>query len=136
MLQNFPEDVGSQWLLNIAYLAIGGYPDSIPKRYLIRNLAPNKNDAFPQFPNIAGEVGVAVTGLAGGLSVEDFNHHGFLDLFTTSWGLNQPVHLFLADGRGGYIDQTAKSGLDGIVGGTGIEDFSDTTLTGEQFALF
>ena len=26
--------------------------------------------------------------------------------------------------------------LDGVVGGTGIEDFSDTTLTGEQFALF
>ena len=26
--------------------------------------------------------------------------------------------------------------LDGIAGGTGIEDFSDTTLTGEQFALF
>ena len=28
------------------------------------------------------------------------------------------------------------SQLDGVVGGTGIEDFSDTTLTGEQFALF
>ena len=26
--------------------------------------------------------------------------------------------------------------LDGVVGGTGIEEFSDTTLTGEQFALF
>ena len=26
--------------------------------------------------------------------------------------------------------------LDAVVGGTGIEDFSDTTLTGEQFALF
>ncbi len=26
--------------------------------------------------------------------------------------------------------------LDGVVGGTGIEDFTDTTLAGEQFALF
>ena len=26
--------------------------------------------------------------------------------------------------------------VDAVVGGTGIEDFSDTTLAGEQFALF
>ena len=26
--------------------------------------------------------------------------------------------------------------LDYVVGGTGIEDFTDTTLAGEQFALF
>jgi DNA polymerase-3 subunit epsilon len=26
--------------------------------------------------------------------------------------------------------------VDGVVGGTGIEDFIDTTLAGEQFALF
>ena len=26
--------------------------------------------------------------------------------------------------------------LDSVVGGTGIEDFTDTTLAGEQFALF
>jgi len=38
-------------------------------------------------------------------------------VFTTSWGPNDPVHLFLADGRGGYVDRTAASGLKGIVGG-------------------
>lgn len=117
LLKSFPDDRGSQWLLNIAYQAIGGYPDSIPRRYLIPNLAPRAKIAFPRFPNIAGEVGVAVTGLAGGLSIDDFNRDGFLDVFTTSWGLNQPVHLYLADGGGRYVDHTAKSGLDGIVGG-------------------
>jgi tetratricopeptide (TPR) repeat protein len=117
LLRQFPDDRGSQWLLNIAYLAIGGYPDSIPTRYLIPNLAPGPNDRFPLFPNVAGAAGVAVTGLAGGLSVEDFNRDGLLDVFTTSWGLNQPVHLYMADGAGGFVDHTAKSGLDGIVGG-------------------
>lgn len=117
LLRHFPDDHGSKWLLNIAYLAIGGYPDSIPKPYLIANLAPLRNDAFPQFPNVAGEVGLAVTGRAGGLSIEDFNRDGFLDVFTTSWGPNEPAHLLLADGKGKYTDQTAKSGLDGIVGG-------------------
>jgi hypothetical protein len=117
LLRHFPDDRGSQWLLNIAYLAIGGYPDSIPKPYVIPNLAPRAADAFPRFPNVAGEVGAAVAGLAGGLSIEDFNRDGLLDLLTTSWGLNDPVHVLLADGHGGFTDRTAESGLDGIVGG-------------------
>jgi hypothetical protein len=117
ILRRFPDDRGSQWLLNIAYLAIGGYPDSIPKRYLIPNLAPRTTDTFPLYPNVAGDVGLAITGLAGGLSIEDFNRDGLLDFFMTAWGPNDPVHLFLADGKGGYVDHTAQAGLHGLVGG-------------------
>ena len=117
LLRNFPDDRGSQWLLNIAWLAVGGYPDSIPRRYLIPGLAPDARESFPLFPNVAGEVGAQVIGLAGGLSIDDFNRDGLLDLFTTSWGLDQPPHLFLADGTGRYSDETAASGLAGIVGG-------------------
>ena len=117
LLRNFPDDRGSQWLLNIAWLALGGYPDSIPRRYLIPNLKPRAQDPFPVFPNVAGDVGAQVIGLAGGLSIEDFNRDGLLDIFTTSWGLDQPAHLLLADGKGRYTDATAQSGLDGIVGG-------------------
>ena len=54
LLRHFPDDHGSKWLLNIAYLAIGGYPDSIPKRYLIPNLAPAReatpSHSFPTWP--------------------------------------------------------------------------------------
>src|ERR1700694_5426998 len=56
LLRHFPDDRGSQWLLNVAYMAIGGYPDSVPKHYLIPNLAPSPKDAFPQFHDIAGDV--------------------------------------------------------------------------------
>jgi hypothetical protein len=122
LLRHFPDDHGSQWLLNIAYLAIGGYPDSVPNRYLIPNLSPSAKDAFPLFHNVAGNVGLAVTGNAGGVSIEDFNHDGLLDVFTTSSGINDPVHLFLADGHGGYTDNTAKAGLNGIVGGLNTVD--------------
>ena len=117
LLHFFPQDHGSQYLLNIAWMAVGGYPDSVPKRYLIPKLAPRADDPFPRFNNIAGNVGLAVTGLAGGLSIDDFNGDGLLDVFATSWGPNDPVHLFLADGNGGYVDRTAASGLKGIVGG-------------------
>ncbi len=118
LLRQYPDDRGSQWLLNLAWLQVGHYPDSVPAKYLIRKLVPKRapND-FPEYRNIAGPVGLAVTGLAGGVDIDDFNGDGLLDVFTTAWGLNDPVHVFLADGRGGYLDHTAASGLRGIVGG-------------------
>lgn len=117
LLRFFPNDRGSRYLLNIAWLAVGGYPDSVPARYLIPALAPRADDPFPLFRNVAGSVGLAVTGLAGALTTEDLNNDGFLDVFTTSWGPRDPVHVFLADGGGRYVDHTAKAGLDGITGG-------------------
>ena len=117
LLRSFPDDRGSRYLLNIAWLAVGGYPDSVPARHLIPKLAPRAGDPFPRYPNVAGEVGLAVTGLAGGLSIDDFDGDGLLDVFTTGWGANDPVHLFRADGRGRFVDRTAGSGLTGIVGG-------------------
>lgn len=117
LLRTFPNDYGSRWLLNVAHMAAAGYPASVPRRFLIPNLTLERDTAFPRFVNIAADVGVDVNGLSGGLCVEDFNRDGLLDLFTTSWGLADPVHLFLADGQGGYVDATARTGLNGIVGG-------------------
>ena len=117
ILRVFPDDRGSQWLLNIAYMAVGGYPAQVPKQYLIPNIGLKHDPTFPLFFNVAQNVGADVTGLAGGLCVEDFNRDGLLDLFTTSWGLKDQPHYLVADGRGGYVDRTAQSGLQGIVGG-------------------
>ena len=118
ILRQYPDDRGSQWLINLAYLQLGHYPDSVPPRWLIRNLVPSQSTSdFPEFHNIANTVGLGITGLAGGINVEDFNGDGLLDVFTTAWGLNDPVHLFIADGAGGYADRTASAGLTGIVGG-------------------
>jgi hypothetical protein len=117
MLRVTPDDPGTRWLLNIAYLALGQYPSKVPPEWLIPNLGPRRNRDFPVFHNVAGQVGAAVEGTAGGLCIEDFNRDGLLDLFTTRWGLSDPVHVLLADGQGGYRDATDQAGLDGIVGG-------------------
>ena len=117
ILNAFPDDLGSRWLLNIAYMAVGEYPSQVPKPYLIPNLTRKKNATFPLFMDIASNVGANVSGLGGGLCVADFNHDGLLDLFMTSWGLNDPVHYLVADGHGGYVDRAMQAGLKGIVGG-------------------
>ncbi len=117
LLRAFPTDRGSRWLLNLSYLAVGEYPSKVPASLRIPGLDAKHDRAFPQFTNVAHPLGVDVNGLAGGLSVADFNGDGFLDLFTTAMGLNDPIHLFLADGRGGFADRSAQSGLKGITGG-------------------
>ena len=118
ILKRFPDDRGSQWLLNLAWLQVGAYPDSVPSAWRIPGLTPSAGDrTFPEFVNVADTVGLAVTGLAGGAITEDLNGDGLLDVFTTGWGPRDPVHVFLADGKGGYTDHTAESGLTGITGG-------------------
>ncbi|MBC7841729.1 MAG: CRTAC1 family protein [Gemmatimonadaceae bacterium] len=120
LLQQFPDDRGSQWLLNLAHLQIGNYPDSVPPALLVPNIGLGASDAFPEFPNIAHNVGLDVFGHAGGVVIEDLNGDGLLDVMTSSWGFDDPMHVFLADGHGGYTDRTADAGLEGITGGLNI----------------
>jgi hypothetical protein len=116
----FPEDLGSRWLLNLAYLQIGAYPDSVPAPLRIpglRRTALGDSATFPAFTNVANVVGLGVMGLSGGVSIADFNGDGILDVFTTGWGITDPIHLFLADGHGGYTDTADRMLLPGITGG-------------------
>jgi hypothetical protein len=117
ILRDFPDDLGSRWLLNLSHLAVGTYPDSVPPKYLIRGIQPRPDVTFPLYHNIAPVVGLAVDGNAGGLVIEDLNGDGHLDLFMTSWFLDQPVKVLLADGKGGYVDAPNGAGLGGITGG-------------------
>ena len=117
ILDKFPKDK-YKWLLNLAYMTLGEHPQKVPKKYLIR--FPNwqlEQQNFPSFKEIAMNLGVAVNGLSGGTCVEDFNNDGFLDIFATSYGMEDQVKLFLHDGKGGYTDATEQSGLTGIVSG-------------------
>jgi hypothetical protein len=122
LLKQFPDDRGSQWLLNIAYLQIGAYPDSVPSAWRVPNLSLTTPGAFPEYPNVAGAVGLDIYGHAGGVSIDDFNNDGLLDVFTTSWGFSDPVHVMLNDGRGGFSDRTSAAGLGGITGGLNTAD--------------
>ena len=38
LLAAFPDDVGSRWLLNVAYMAVGGYPAQVPAKLRVTKL--------------------------------------------------------------------------------------------------
>ncbi len=117
ILEQFPDDLVSRWLLNLAYMAIGGYPRDVPRPYLIEGLEARDRPLVPRFQNIAPMLNVDVMGLAGGVSLEDFNNDGFIDIMTSAYGLNEQLRLFLADGEGGFVDYTEAAGLQGILSG-------------------
>lgn len=117
ILRRYPDDHAARWLLNLAHVALGQYPAGVPRQWLVPGLVPGPGARFPRFANVAPFTGLGIEGLAGGLSVLDANRDGHLDLFLTSWGLDDQARLLVADGQGGWQDHTAAAGLTGIVGG-------------------
>jgi len=115
--QKYPSPKYS-WLINLAAMTLDKYPDEVEESDLLT--FPNWNmeqQNFPRFEEVAMNVGLAQNGLSGGTCVEDFNGDGHLDVFATSYGMEDQAKLFLSDGKGGYEDHTDAYGLTGIVSG-------------------
>jgi hypothetical protein len=112
-----PRDLEARWLLNIAHMTLGTYPSGVPAEYLIGGLEADPEAEIPRFRNVAPAAGVDVDGIAGAVSLEDFDGDGVIDILATARGFDDQLRLFLADGRGGFVDHTGAAGLSGVVGG-------------------
>ncbi|MEL6733175.1 MAG: CRTAC1 family protein [Bacteroidota bacterium] len=115
LYQRYP-DPTYQWLTNLSYMTLGKYPSAVPQELLIP-FPQDEMTNFPFFREIASPLGVAVNGLSGGVCLEDVNQDGWIDIFATSYGMEDQVELFLADQKGGFYRHTDASGLMGIVSG-------------------
>ncbi|MFB6230679.1 MAG: CRTAC1 family protein [Salinibacter sp.] len=118
MAQQYPGDLEPRWLYNVAHMTLGQYPDEIPYgRLRIPGIEATDDGPIKQFREVASPLGVNHNAIAGGVSVEDFNNDGFLDIFATSYGLDDEPRLYMNDGEGGFVDRTEEAGLTGLVGG-------------------
>lgn len=117
ILNAFPDDLQSKWLLNVAYMTLDEYPSKVPAQFLIPPKVFEPEYPLPVFENISMYVGLDVNELAGGVITDDFNNDGFIDVLVSSWGLFGRLHYFENDGNGGYAEKTETSGLTGLTGG-------------------
>ncbi|MEZ4884630.1 MAG: CRTAC1 family protein [Chitinophagales bacterium] len=117
ILAVYPDDLQSRWLLNIAYMTLGKYPNEVPKQWLVPGLATKETANFPAFRNVAMGLGLDIDALAGGVIAEDFDNDGFIDLMVSSWGMLDQIRFFRNKGDGTFAEQTETSGLKGITGG-------------------
>ncbi len=115
LLAGNPDDLPSRWLLNIAYMTLGQYPDSVPQEFYMA--IPQPKDSAQRFDNVAPKLGLDVFSNCGGAIMEDLNNDGWVDVFFTDWGLDSTIRYFGNNGDGTFTDLTRHAGLDGLAGG-------------------
>ena len=116
ILNAYPDDLQSRWLMNIAYMNLGKYPEGVPEKWLVpTNIFKSKGEI--RFKDVAIPLGLDVKGISGGVSMEDFDNDGNLDLLMTSYGFTDPVRYFKNNGDGTFSERTHEANLDGIVSG-------------------
>jgi hypothetical protein len=116
-LEREPSSLEIRWLLNVAYQTLGGYPDKVPKAYLIPPSAFESKEDIGRFVDIAPSLGLDTVGDAGGSIVDDFDNDGFLDIVETSFDPCQPMRMFRNNGDGTFTDVSARSHLVEQLGG-------------------
>ncbi|HEV8702309.1 MAG TPA: CRTAC1 family protein [Candidatus Polarisedimenticolia bacterium] len=115
-----PDHRQARWLLNIAYMILGEYPQGVPARWLLPPKLFESDYDIGRFPDIAARPGLDVDDLAGGTIADDFDGDGYLDLFVSSAGLQTQIRYFRSNADGTFTDKTADAGLTGLVGGLNI----------------
>lgn len=117
ILDRDPHNLEARWLLNVAYMTLGDYPDGVPPSQLIPPAVFESEYPLPRFENVARRAGVDVYGLSGGAVLDDFDGDGRLDLMLSAINFEDPVRFFHNRGDGTFEDRTAQAGLPGITGG-------------------
>ena len=116
-LKTNPGDLRIRWLLNLAYMTLGEYPDKVPPAMLIPIEGFKSKVEVTPFENVAVAAGLTARGpnLAGGTVFDDFTGDGRPDLFATSLDADRGASLFVNNGDGTFADRSSAAGLDGQI---------------------
>jgi hypothetical protein len=116
-LQQYPDDIGARWLLNVAYMTLGDYPERVPAEYRIPMEPFRSEFDIGRFRDLAPRLGVDRVDQAGGAIMDDFDNDGLLDIVQTSWDPAVSMALFRNRGDGTFEDRSQAAGLTGQLGG-------------------
>jgi hypothetical protein len=116
-LKSDPKNLEVRWLLNIAYMTIGKYPNEVPKEFLIPSAVFESKENIGRFTDVASSAGMNVVGGAGGAIVDDFDNDGFLDVVMSSLDPCEALHYYHNNGDGNFSDWTDRAKLAEQFGG-------------------
>jgi hypothetical protein len=113
-LQQQPDDLGVQWLLNVAYMTVGEYPEGVPPALLLPlgRFAASRDDRR-RMVNVASRVGLNARGesMAGTCLVDDFDNDGLLDVFMPTTEPERGALLLHNGGDGTFRDVSKTANL-------------------------
>jgi tetratricopeptide (TPR) repeat protein len=117
LLGTRPDDIEAKWLLNVGYMATGGYPGLVAPRYSMPPENMSSAEDVGRFVDVAAKAGVDSFSLAGGVIVDDFDNDGQLDILTSNFDSCGQMKLFTRGPKGTFVDQAAHAGLSQQLGG-------------------
>lgn len=139
-LSRKPDNLEVRWLLNLAYMTLGQYPQGLPPslRIPVAGSAgvPTRGGAgkagphagrdarapeLARFPDVAAQMGVDRVSGAGGAIIEDFDNDGFEDIVISSVDACESMKYFHNNGNGSFTDRTDQAGLSEQIGGINCE---------------
>ena len=130
ILARQPDHLVARWLLNIAYMTIGEYPDGVPVAWRIAPEAFAGGDPFPHFTDVAAAVGVNTRDLGGGAAAEDYDGDGVVDLVVSSTNPRSPLRDFAGRGDGTFRERSDEAGFAGLLAvATSCRPTTTTTAT-------
>ncbi|MCZ6821120.1 MAG: VCBS repeat-containing protein [Calditrichaeota bacterium] len=116
-LQVQPDDPGVRWLLNLAHMTIGSYPEGVKPELLLPASVTEAIHDVPQFRDIAPDLGLDAFNTVGGAIMDDFDNDGFLDIITSTWEPCKPMLYYHNNGDGSFSNWAEKANLTEQIGG-------------------
>ncbi|MGH7222411.1 MAG: FG-GAP repeat domain-containing protein, partial [Gemmataceae bacterium] len=104
-LEGRPDDLGVRWLLNVAYMTLGEYPNGVPEPLRLP-LEPFRSEFdMGRFVDVAPTLGLNRLHCAGGAIMDDFDNDGLLDVIESSWDAAEPLAFYRNQGDGTFTNR-------------------------------
>jgi hypothetical protein len=117
-LEKFPDDMEVRWLLNVAHMTLGEYPDKVNPKFLVPlDRFKNSEVSIGVFKNIAKDLGLARLNQAGGAIMEDFDNDGLLDIAISTFDPTMAMAIYMNDGKGTFVNRTEEAKVTDQLGG-------------------
>jgi len=116
-LRRSPDDLEARWLLNVAYMTLGRFPQDVPREQLIPPEAWASPDDPGRFKDVAPRLGLDAPGRAGGVVADDIDGDGLFDVVISSVDPCAPLRYYHNEADGTFRERTAEAGLLDQLGG-------------------
>ncbi len=117
-LEQFPDDIGVKWLLNVAHMTLGEFPNRVDPRYLLDlDGFLHSGVDIGKFRDVGHLLGINRFNQAGGGIMDDFDGDGRLDIAVTTMDPAGSMAIYRNKADGTFEDQSEKAGVTNQLGG-------------------